>query len=60
MYIGRSCTVELRAAYDTITDKLLEVLKEFKIPQKLIKLVKLTLKIVKFRVKIGNNLSEQS
>jgi hypothetical protein len=60
MYIGRSCTVELRVAYDTIRDKLLEVLKEFKIPKKLIKLVKLTLKNVKFRVKIGNNLSEQS
>jgi hypothetical protein len=45
MYIGRSCTVDFRAANDTIRDKLLEILKEFKIPQKLIELVKLTLKM---------------
>jgi hypothetical protein len=40
-------------------DKLLKTLKEFKIPLKLIRLVKLTLKHVRSRVKIQNNLSEQ-
>lgn len=52
--------IELRAAYDTIRDKLLKILKEFKIPPTLIKFVRLTLKNVRFRVKIENNLSEQS
>jgi hypothetical protein len=59
MYIWQSCTVDFRAAYDTIRDKLLEILNEFKVPKKLIKLIKLTLKNVRFRVKIENNLSEQ-
>jgi hypothetical protein len=52
--------IDFRAAYDTIRrDKLLEALTEFKIPPKLIKLVKLTPKHVRCRVKIHNNLSEQ-
>jgi hypothetical protein len=51
---------DFKVAYDTIRrDKLLEALTEFKIPPKLIRLVKLTLKHVRCRVKIHNNLSEQ-
>jgi len=56
MYIGRSCKFDFGDAYDTIRGKLLEILKEFKILPKLIKLVKLTLKNVRFKVKIENNL----
>jgi hypothetical protein len=52
--------VDLTVAYDTIRgNKLLEALREFKIPQKLIRLVKLTLEHMRCRVKIHNNLSEQ-
>jgi hypothetical protein len=52
--------VDLKAAYDTIRgNKLLEALKEFKIPQQLTRLVKLTLKHKRCRVKIHKNLSEQ-
>lgn len=52
--------VDLKAAYDTIRgNKILDALKEFKIPQKLIRLVKLILKHMSCRVKIHNNLSEQ-
>jgi hypothetical protein len=52
--------VDLTVAYDTIRgNKLLEALREFKIPQILIRLVKLTLEHMRCRVKIRNNLSEQ-
>jgi sorting nexin-29 len=52
--------INFKAAYDTIRrDKLLEALTEFKIQPKLIRLVKVTLKRVRCRVKIHNNLSEQ-
>jgi Reverse transcriptase (RNA-dependent DNA polymerase). len=51
---------DIKAAYDTIKrNKLLEPLKEFHIPPKLIRLIKLILKHVRCRVKIQNNLSEQ-
>jgi hypothetical protein len=40
-------------------DKLLEALKEYKIPQKLIRLAKLTLKHLRCGIKIQNNLMEQ-
>jgi len=53
--------VNFKAAYETIRrNKLLEALKEFKIPQKIIRLVKLILKHVRYRVKIQSNLSVQS
>jgi sorting nexin-29 len=53
--------MDFKAACDTVRrDKLLEALTEFKISPKLIRLVKLTLKHVRCRVKIHNNLSEQS
>jgi sorting nexin-29 len=53
--------IDFTAAYDNKrTDKLLEALTEFKIPPKLIRLVKLTLKHMRCKVKIHNNLSEQS
>jgi hypothetical protein len=52
--------IDFRAASDTVRrDKLLEALTEFKILPKLIRLVKLTLKHVRCRVKIHNNVSEQ-
>jgi sorting nexin-29 len=52
--------VDFRAAYDIIRrDQVLEALKEFKIVLKKIKLVKLTLKHVRCRVKIQSNLPEQ-
>jgi sorting nexin-29 len=52
--------IDFKAAYDTIRrDQLLDNLTEFKIPPKLIRLVKLTLKHMRCRVKIHNNLSEQ-
>jgi len=52
--------VVLKAAYDTIRgNKLLQALKEFKTLQKLIRLVNLTLKHARCRVKIRNNLLEQ-
>jgi hypothetical protein len=52
--------IDFKAAYDTIRkDKLLAVLTEFKISPKFIRLVKLTLKHVRCRVKVHNNLSEQ-
>jgi sorting nexin-29 len=52
--------MNFKAAYDTIRrDKLFEALIEFKILPKLIRLVKLTLKHVRCRVRIHNNLSEQ-
>ena len=51
--------IDFKAAYDTIRrNKLLEALKEFKIPRKLIRLVKLTLEHARYRVKIHNNLSK--
>jgi sorting nexin-29 len=52
--------IDFKAAYDTIRrDKLLKALTEFKIPPKLIRLVKLTLKHMRCRVKIHNNLLKQ-
>jgi hypothetical protein len=52
--------VGFKAACDTIwRKKWLEALKKFQIPQKLKRLVKLTLKHVRCRVKMQNNLSEQ-
>jgi Reverse transcriptase (RNA-dependent DNA polymerase). len=53
-------SVDFKAACDTTRrDNSLEALKEFKIPQRVIKLVELTLKHVRCRVKIHNNVSEQ-
>jgi sorting nexin-29 len=53
-------SIDFKAAYDTTRrDKLLEAVMELKIPLKLIRLVKLTLKQVRCRVKIHNNLSEK-
>ena len=47
---------DFNGAYDTIRrNKLLEALKEFKIPQKFVRLVKLTLKHARCSVKIHNN-----
>jgi sorting nexin-29 len=52
--------IDFKAAYDTIRrDKLLEAIKEFKLPLKLMRLIKLTLKHERCRVKIQNNLLEQ-
>jgi sorting nexin-29 len=53
--------IDFKAVYDTIRrDKLLEALTEFKIPSKLIRLAKLTLKNMRCRVKVHKNLSEKS
>ena len=52
--------IDFKAAYDTIRrDKLLEAIKEFKLPLKLMRLIKLTVKHERCRVKIQNNLLEQ-
>jgi sorting nexin-29 len=51
--------IDFKAAYDTINrDKLFEAMKEFKMPQKLMGLARATLKHIKCRVKMQNNLSE--
>jgi hypothetical protein len=51
--------IDFKAASDTINrEKLLKDMKEFKIPQKLIGLVRATLKHVKCRIKMQNNQSE--
>lgn len=51
--------IDFRTTYDTINRKLLfAAMKEFNIPAKLIKLVKIILTNTKLRVQIQNNLSE--
>jgi sorting nexin-29 len=51
----------LKATYDTTSrDKLLEIIKEFKIPQKLIGSVRAALERVQYGVKVQNNLSDAS
>jgi sorting nexin-29 len=51
--------IDFKSAYDSVKrDKLLKAMEEFLIPQKLINLTKATLRNIKFRVKIQNQLSE--
>ena len=51
--------VDFKSAYDSvIRSSLFKALQEFKIPKKLISLTEKTLKTVKCRIKIGNDLSE--
>ena len=52
--------IEFQPAYNTVSrNELLEAFKEFKISKRLKIMVKLTLKHVRCRIKIQNNLSEQ-
>ena len=51
--------VDFKSAYDSvIRSSLFKAKQEFQIRKKLISLTEITLKIVKCRIKIGNDLSE--